>query len=120
MNAFAKYKLAKESDELKNLILEHPDLPLVVLVADDACFGDFSWTFCGSISFQIDEILDCDYVDSDDTVFTDRTRLEEKIADDLYDDYCDKPQEDYEAAIKRKLEELEPYWTKVIAIYAGN
>ena len=63
----------------EKLILENPDLPLVVLVADDACCGEFSWTFCGSISFSIDEILDCDYVDSDDTVFTDRTRLEEAI-----------------------------------------
>ena len=120
MNKFKEYTLTKESDELKKLILENPDLPVVVLVADDACCGDFSWTFCSSISFYIDEILDCDVADYDDTVFTDRTRLEEKIEDDLYDDFCDGPAEEYEAAVKRKLQELEPYWKKVIAIYAGN
>ena len=99
MNKFRGYALAKESDELKKLILENPDLPVVVLVADDACSGDFTWTFCSSISFHIDEILDCEYTDNNDTIFTDRDRLEEKIGDDLYDEYHDKPEEEYEAAI---------------------
>ena len=114
------YSLAKNSDELKKLILENPDLPIVVLASDDASCGDWAWTYCSSISFAISEILDCDYYDYDDTVFTDRDRLEEKIENDLYDEYYDKLEEEYDAAVKRKLEELEPYWKKVIAIYATN
>ena len=117
---FKNYVLGKESDELKKLILENPDLPIVVLVADDACSGNFYWTFCGSISFHICEILDCDLYDNDETVFCDRDRFEEFIEDMLYDEYFDKPDEEYEAAIKNKLEEFEPYWTKVIAIYGSN
>ena len=31
-----------------------------------------------------------------------------------------KTDEEYEKAIKDKLAELEPYWKKVIAIYATN
>lgn len=114
------YSLAKNSDELKKLILENPDLPIVVLAGDDASSGYWGWTYCSSISFHIDEILDCDYYDYDDVVFTDRDRLEEKIADDLCDEYYGRPDEEFEAAIKNKLEELEPYWKKVIAIYANN
>ena len=114
------YSLAKNSDELKKLILENPDLPIVVLADEDSNCGDWRWTYCSSITFSIDEILDCDYYDYDDTVFVDRDRLEEHIEDMLYDEYCDKPEEEYEAAIKNKLAELEPYWTKVIAIYASN
>lgn len=38
----------------------------------------------------------------------------------LYDDYSDKPEAEYSAAVKAKLAELEPFWTKVIAIYATN
>ena len=82
--------------------------------------GDNYWMFCSSISFHIEDILDCDYVGYDDCVFTDKDFLEEYIADQLYDEYCDKSEEEYEAAIKRKMEEFEPYWTKVIAIYATN
>ena len=114
------YSLTHNSDELKKLIAENPDLPIVVLASDDASCGDWHWTYCSSVTFGIDEILDCDYYDYDDVVFTDRERLEEKISDDLYDEYCDKGDEEYDEAVNRKMEELEPYWKKVIAIYASN
>lgn len=120
MNVFRSYSLSQKSDELKKLILENPDLPIVVLVGEDANCGGHHYMFCSSISFHIDEILDCDFCDYDDTVFCDRDRLEEYIGDMLYDEYCDKSDEEYEEAIKNKLAELEPYWTKVIAIYATN
>ena len=113
------YSLAKNSDELKNLILENPDLPIVVLAGEEATSGDYCWTYCSDISFAIDEILDCDFYDYDDTVFTDRDRLEEYIEDVFYDEYSDND-EKYEEAIKNKIAELEPYWKKVIAIYANN
>ena len=120
MNNFRSYSLTKTSDELKRLILENPDLPIVVLAGEEANSGDHYWMFCSSISYSIEEILDCDYVGYNDEVFTDRDYLEEFIADTLCDDYRDATDEEFENAIKRKLEDLEPYWTKVIAIYATN
>lgn len=114
------YTLTQKTDELRKLILENPDLPIVVLAGEEANGGDHCWMFCGNISFHIDEILDCDFYDYDDTVFCDRDRFEEYIEDLLYDDYCDKSDEEYEKAIKDKVAELEPYWKKVIAIYATN
>lgn len=112
--------MSKKSDELKQLILDNPDLPIVVLAGEEANGGDHSWIFCSSIGFDIDEILDCDYTDYNDCVFCDRDRLKEKIEDDLYDKYCNKPDEEYDAAIQARLDELEPYWTKVISIWATN
>lgn len=114
------YSLTHNSDELKKLILENPDLPIVVLAGEEASGYDFYWTYCSSVSFHIDEILNCNYSDYDDAVFTDRDRLREKIEDDLYDEYHDKSDEEYEAAINREVEKYEPYWQKVIAIYATN
>ena len=116
------YSLTQSTDELKKLIQENPDLPIVVLAGEDACGGGYSycWTYCCNVSFHLDEILDCEFYDYDDTVFTDRDRLEEYIGDMLYDEYHDKPEEEYDEAIKNKLAELEPYWKKVIAIYATN
>ena len=120
MNKFRTYSLSKKSDELKKLILENPDLPIVVLVGEEANSGECYWMFCSDISFYINEILDCDYTNDYDCVFTDRDALEEYIENELYDEYCDKSDEEYDAAIKNKLAELEPYWTKVIAIHATN
>lgn len=120
MNKFREYSLAHKSDKLKKLIIENPDLPIVVLASDDANNGDWCWQYCFNVSCSLDEILDCDYCDYDDEVFHDRGRLEEKISDDLYDEYHDKSPEEYDDAVKRKMEELEPYWTNVIAIYVSN
>ena len=114
------YSLAKSSDELKKLILENPDLPIVVLAGEDANDGYWGWMYCSSISFGINEILDCDFYDVDDSVFVDRDRLEEKIADDIYDEYEEASDEYREELIKRELEKYEPYWKKVITIYATN
>lgn len=114
------YSLVQDSSELRKLIQENPDLPIVVLAGEEANGGYWGWMYCSSVSFCVDEILDCDFCDYDDTVFNDRDRLEEYIGDILYNEYYNKSDEEYEAAIKNKLAELEPYWKKVIAIYADN
>ena len=112
--------MSKDAGELKKLILDNPDLPIVVFAGEDAHSGDYYWMLCTKISFGIEEILDCDYTDYDDVIIKDRDRLEAKIEDDLYDEYSDKPDEEYEEAIKREMEKYEPFWKKVIAIYADN
>lgn len=114
------YSLVKSSDELKKLIAENPDLPIVVLAGEEANDGYWGWMYCSDISFGIGEILDCDFYDVDDSVFADRDRLEEKIADDIYDEYEEASDEYCEELVKRELEKYEPYWKKVIAIYATN
>lgn len=115
-----RLNLAKSTEALKKLIAEHPDYPIVVLAGEEANIEGHGWMFCSGIDFSVAEILDADIADYDDSVFNDRDRLEEFIEDSLYDEYHDKPEEEYEKAIKAKVEELEPYWMKVIAIYASN
>lgn len=53
-------ELTKSTEELKKLIAEHPDYPIVVLAGECANSGDFAWMYCASISFGIEEILDCE------------------------------------------------------------
>ena len=118
MHKFQEYCLTKKTDELKKLIAENPDLPIVVVAGEEANNGDYSWMYCSDISFELMELLDCDYLDNNDCVFTDRDWLEEVVRDRLCDDY--ENDTEYEAAVKAKLTELEPYWQKVIAISATN
>lgn len=112
--------LTFKTDKLKKLIAEHPDYEIVVLAGKEANSGDYSWMYCSYISFEIGEVLDYDFYDYDDAVFTDRDRLEEKIEEDLYDEYSNKSDEEYEAAIKAEVAKYEPYWKDVICIYATN
>ena len=120
MNKFRELSLSKKTDKLKKLIAENPDLPIVVLAGEEANSGDYYWMFCSTISFGLAEILDCEYYDYGDYVFTDRDRLEEVISDRLYDENPKMGEEDFDAAVSEKVKELEPFWKKVIAIYATN
>ena len=88
------YSLAQSTEKLKKLILENPDLPIVVLAGEEANNGYCGWMYCSSISFGLDEMLDCDYYDYDDAVITDRDRLRELIEDDLWDEYHEKTDEE--------------------------
>lgn len=110
--------LVKSSDELKKLIAEHPDYPICVLAGEEANSGDYCWMYCSDIRFEVGEILDTDYYDYDDAIIVDRDRLEEIIGDRLCDEYTDE--EELNNAIEEKIAELEPYWKKVICIYATN
>lgn len=121
MSKFYCLEVAKKTDELKRLIAEYPDYNIVVLAGEEANSGDYSWMYCSSIQFSVEEILDCDYTGYNEEVFTDRGELEEFIGEMLAnDDDEGKPDEWYEEQIKKKLEELEPFWKKVICIWATN
>ena len=120
MSELNRLGLDYKTDELRRLILENPDLPIVILADESSVTDNGAWTYCSKISVKIDEILDCDYYDYDEFVVTDRDRLEEIIEDNLYEDYNDKSEAEYDAAIKAEVEKFEPYWKKVIAVYATN
>lgn len=125
MTDFRNYSLTKKSDELKKLILENPDLPIVVLAGEDANIGDFSWMFCTNISFSIEEIFDCDFYNYDETIFTDRESLEEVIIDKIENGDIDvgvdiTDEDEFNKAVECEMEKYEPYWKKVVAIYANN
>lgn len=113
-----RLNLAKNTDELKRLIAEHPDYPIVVLVGDASYDGESIWTYCSTIRFEVCELLDAEYYDYDDTTITDRDRLEELIEDRLYDSGLEG--DELDVAVKAKVAEFEPYWIDVIAIFAEN
>ena len=120
MNKFEKYTLTQPINELRKLILENPDLPIAVLAGEDANSGWSGYMFCTSISFSIGEILDCDFYDFDDSVFTSRDELEEYIIDILSDAYPYVSNEEFDDIVKKELEKYDPYWQKAIMIYADN
>ena len=116
--------LTTKSDELKKLIAENPDLPIVVLAGTDATDGEQSM-YCSDIRFYIDEILDCE-VPYMEYVETDRVNFEEQIEEWLWDEMGGNDRDTklsevvFEEALKETKEKYEPYWKKVITIYADN
>lgn len=111
----------KQTDELKKLIAEHPDYPIIVMVGTEVVADDnYGWWYAPYLSFSIGEILDCEQDINDEKTYIDRDEFEE----DMYDKYTwDEKYEkldnfEFDEMIEKKLKEYEPYWKKVIQIMA--
>jgi hypothetical protein len=111
----------KQTDELKKLIAEHSDYPIVVLCNYEVCGDDsYNWWYAPSLYFSIGEILDCEQDVNDERVYSDRDEFEEDLTNILIDsgDYDGASDEEFDAIIKAELAKYEPYWKKVILISA--
>ena len=105
--------IIKDCAELRKLITENPELPIVVLAGEDSWLDEgFSWWYCSNVRATIDEILDCECPFGYGKVFNDKDEFEEYLA---Y--YLNLSDEDI---LQRELEKYNPYWKKVIAIYVDN
>ena len=117
--------LTTNTDKLKKLISENPDLPIVVIAGEDAVADGYASTYCSDIRFYIDEILDCE-VPYMEYVETDRINFGEQIEEWLWDDMGgnDVDTKLSEAMFEDALEELkeryESYWKKAIVISVDN
>ena len=112
----------KQTDELKQLISEHPDYPIVVLCSYEVCCDDcsYNWRYAPDLRFSIGEILDCEQDVDDEKVYVDRDEFEEDLTNILADsgDYDGITDEEFDAIVKAELAKYEPYWKKVIQIMA--
>lgn len=111
----------KQTDELKSLIAEHPDYPIVVLCSNEVCADDgYRWWYAPCLSFGIGEILDCEPDINNEMIYVDRDDFEEDIQNRLADDerYENLSDKEFDNIVKAELEKYEPYWKKVICIKA--
>lgn len=126
LNEKKKYRpldmFTAQTDELKKLIAEHPDLPIMVIVSSDVVADDdYAWWYAPDIRFTMGEILDCEQDINDEKTYTDRDDFEEDVRyciendDNLMESITD---EEYEKEVKKILDEYEPYWKDVIQIRA--
>ena len=112
----------KQTDELKELIIKYPDYPIVVIVDSEVVADyDYGWWYAPEIKFDIGEILDCEQDIDDEKTYIDRDELEEDLRDKLsWDEIYDKlSDEEFDKVIEKELNKYEPYWRKIIKIYAS-
>lgn len=110
----------KQTDELKELIAKYPDYPIVVLVDSEVVADDYGWWYAPEIRFGIGEILDCEQDIDEEKTYTDRDEFKEDIEYHLscYDEYENLSDENFDYLVEKTYQEYEPYWRKVIQIYA--
>ena len=116
--------LTTNTDELKRLIAENPELPIVVLAGENATDGEQTM-FCSDVKFWIQDLLDCE-VPYMECVETDKSNFEEQIEEWLWDEMGGNDKDSklseavFEDALKETKAKYEPYWKKVIAIKGNN
>lgn len=104
----------KGTKELRKLILDNPDLPLITFVSEDSNRGDYSYELAYVTSVTLDELAiwnDEQWMNKDD--------YEENLAYLLATDYAYKNLTDYQFdnLVKAQMKEVE--FVKAIVIYIG-
>ena len=98
--------------DLRKLILENPELPLLVFCGEDALCQEFAYSQADVHRCSIQSLtLYADDMWLDEDEYTDRLR------DDLCDDYADLSDEEYDRMIEQKVAETE--FVKAIVMYVG-
>lgn len=102
-----------DTTELRKLIIENPDLPLIVFAGEEAWSGDY----CYSQSLDVRASIDTLGLYGD--VWMDRDDYRDRLVDDLCDEeeYKNLSDEDYFKMIDQKIAETE--FVKAIVIYVG-
>ena len=109
----------KDTTVLRNLILENPDLPLIVFCGEEAyqdngyaySMANYSRVEIENLSLYNTEV----FLDEDDY----REQLEDDLANDLYDvrEYDDLSDEEWDKMIDQKMAEVE--FVKAIVLWVG-
>lgn len=131
MSEIKPYEQGCATNELRELIIEHPDYQILVMVSEDANIGDYNYTVCNSIRAYVGEYLACEQEIDDCRVYTDRSEFEEDLenwcAEHEFDcnngcedcSGCVITDEDLEAALAAKKSEYEQFWKPCILMYVN-
>lgn len=98
------------TDELRKLIIEHPELPLLVFGGENATDAEHLYTVCGKVSAEIGEFLDYEIPVDPTPCFTSREELKKYLENTVTD----------ERSRKQCMDESEPYWKPCIVLYVDN
>lgn len=114
--------LLHSADELKQLIPENPDLPILVFAGDDANIGYYSYMSCSYIKAYKGEFLDCAQTVNDCMCYTDRDNFEDDVADFLagQEQYRDLPDEEFNALVEQTVNEYSDFWKPCILLLVDN
>lgn len=114
--------LLHATDDLRKLILQNPDLPLLIFADEDANNGDYSLMACSYISVYTGEFLDCHTPFKDDLCYTDQDDFESDFSEYFFDAHENDglSDEDMDDAMETALRKYAPYWKKCIILHVGN
>ena len=111
------------TDELRQLIIDNPGLPLLVMAGADAYSDDYSpgLALCNRVKASLGEVLDNEDFD-DEWVITDRDELEERIREnpDFVDEHSGLSDEEFDKAVEERVKLYDDDWVDAIIVTVDN
>lgn len=116
------YTYIHDSAELRELILEYPDLPICIMVGQEAAVEDYAYTYASDIRCHIGEILDCKPPFSTTYIYNDRVDFREDLQDWLSDlEECSSMSDaEFDELLNKELTKYDSYWKRAIIVVADN
>lgn len=120
-----KDDLVHSTDKLRELILKHPDWPILVSVDGDSHDDQYMSTVCSRVTAEEGEVLDLyptPYGDGD-YVCSDRDEFEERIMNwfaDMDPSKKDLSDEEFDRAVKEEAAKYDKDWKPCIIVHATN
>lgn len=117
-----EYYFLNECKELKKLIAENPDLPIMFFADDTGNDGAYSYISCGTIRAHKGKILDCPNEVDNEIVFDDKRYFEDELEEMLcgIDEYRNLSEEEFRAVFEKEKSKYDDKWKDCIIVYVGN
>ena len=116
------YYFLNECQELKRLIAEYPDLPLMFYSEIEDCYYSDCVVSNSRVRAYKGKILDCPNEVNDEFVFDDEEYFEEELQEMLcgMDEYRDLSDEKFDEIFKKEKSKYDDKWKDCIVVYVGN
>ncbi|WP_215508399.1 hypothetical protein [Peptoniphilus sp. EMRHCC_23] len=116
------YYFLNECKELKRLIAEYPDLPLMFFADDTGNDGTFDYMSCSMIRAHKGKILDCQNEVDNEIVFDDKRYFEEELREMLCEKYAysNFTDDEFEEIFEEEKSKYDDKWKDCIVVYVGN
>ena len=113
----SKIDFCENTDKLRELILQRPELPIVVLTDYEVIGEDYGYWYGQDITFSIEKIIGINKY-GQDTTTDDPIEFYEYIENELADieEYSNLSDEEFDELVKAKVKEYEALWTECIVI----
>lgn len=114
-----KKTLVNDATELRKMIIENPDLPIMVFAGSNTHCDDYIYTACSDVKTEIGEVLDCEQKVNEEKIYCDRMDFEDDLRSRLEDEF-DGPNEEFDAYVEKESKKYDQHWKKAIIVYADN
>lgn len=120
-----------KTDKLRELILKHPDWPIMVIAGENANPGDYDTMSCTEVSAHEGEVLATyDHLGNDEHIYTDRDIYRDDVDEYLSfnwdvvtgrsDDPNDCPDDEYEKILDDLCTKVDDKWRDCIIVKVDN